>query len=130
VNFLDTILHGMPDFVEALCAQTDPDLFFPERGESTNLPKSLCQSCADQAVCLDYAITTRQQVGIWGGTSGNQRRRLAEAQGIDWDAPRQPVSHTAGVPDPKQRQFSEAGLESLRATAARARAAKAAKEAA
>ena len=61
----------------ALCAQTDPDIFFPEKGGSTTPATSVCAACDVQAQCLEYAITHDIRHGIWGGMSDNDRRRLS-----------------------------------------------------
>lgn len=64
---------------EALCAQADPEAFFPEKGGSTRLAKAVCRSCDVRAECLDYAMETNQMFGIWGGMSERERRRLKAA---------------------------------------------------
>lgn len=60
----------------ALCAQTDPDTFYPEKGGSTRPAKRLCGSCEVRQQCLDYALTNGERFGIWGGLSERERRRL------------------------------------------------------
>ena len=60
----------------ALCAQTDPESFFPEKGGSTREAKKVCQSCDVRAECLDYALGHDERFGIWGGLSERERRRL------------------------------------------------------
>lgn len=61
---------------QALCAQTDPELFFPERGGSTREAKRICRNCEARAKCLEYALEHDEQFGIWGGMSERDRRRL------------------------------------------------------
>lgn len=61
---------------EALCAQTDPEAFFPEKGGSTRDAKRICQSCAVRAQCLEYALENDERFGIWGGLSERERRKL------------------------------------------------------
>lgn len=63
----------------ALCAQTDPDAFFPEKGGSTREAKRVCRSCEVRAECLDYALDRGERFGIWGGMSERERRRLTRA---------------------------------------------------
>lgn len=60
----------------ALCAQTDPEAFFPEKGGSTREAKRVCMSCEVRAECLDYALAHDERFGIWGGLSERERRRL------------------------------------------------------
>jgi WhiB family transcriptional regulator, redox-sensing transcriptional regulator len=64
---------------KALCAQVDPEIFFPEKGGSVRDPKRVCARCEVRPECLDYALDTGQQFGIWGGLSERERRRLKQA---------------------------------------------------
>ncbi|MFJ3834494.1 WhiB family transcriptional regulator [Streptomyces sp. NPDC090054] len=59
-----------------LCAQTDPDEFFPDKGGSVATAKRLCLGCEVRQDCLDYALATGEQHGIWGGTTVRERQRL------------------------------------------------------
>jgi WhiB family transcriptional regulator, redox-sensing transcriptional regulator len=61
---------------KGLCAQTDPDAFFPEKGGSIRPAKSVCRSCEVRAECLEYALENDERFGIWGGMSERERRRL------------------------------------------------------
>lgn len=61
---------------DALCAQTDPEAFFPEKGGSTREAKRICESCEVRAECLQYALENDERFGIWGGMSERERRRL------------------------------------------------------
>jgi len=60
----------------ALCAQTDPEAFFPEKGGSTREAKKVCQQCDVRGECLDYALAHDERFGIWGGLSERERRKL------------------------------------------------------
>ncbi|GAB2758235.1 hypothetical protein GCM10027174_38080 [Salinifilum aidingensis] len=60
----------------ALCAQTDPEAFFPEKGGSTREAKRICQGCEVRDECLEYALEHDERFGIWGGLSERERRRL------------------------------------------------------
>lgn len=60
----------------ALCAQTDPEAFFPEKGGSTREAKRVCVSCEVRAECLEYALANDERFGIWGGLSERERRKL------------------------------------------------------
>ena len=69
-----------PEWQErALCAQTDPEAFFPEKGGSTREAKRICSGCEVRAECLDYALAHDERFGIWGGLSERERRRLRRA---------------------------------------------------
>ena len=61
---------------EALCAQTDPEAFFPEKGGSTREAKRICVGCQVKAECLEYALGHDERFGIWGGLSERERRRI------------------------------------------------------
>lgn len=64
----------------ALCAQTDPEAFFPEKGGSTREAKRICSGCEVKAECLDYALAHDERFGIWGGLSERERRRLRRGE--------------------------------------------------
>ncbi|WP_084155190.1 WhiB family transcriptional regulator [Agrococcus lahaulensis] len=61
---------------DALCAETDPEAFFPEKGGSTRDAKRICESCEVRAECLEYALENDERFGIWGGLSERERRKL------------------------------------------------------
>ena len=61
---------------QALCAQTAPEAFFPEKGGSTREAKRVCRSCEVRAECLEYALENDERFGIWGGLSERERRRI------------------------------------------------------
>ena len=65
----------------ALCAQTDPEAFFPEKGGSTREAKRVCVSCEVRSECLEYALANDERFGIWGGLSERERRRLKKQAG-------------------------------------------------
>jgi WhiB family redox-sensing transcriptional regulator len=60
----------------ALCAQTDPEAFFPEKGGSTREAKRICLGCEVRSECLGYALEHDERFGIWGGLSERERRKL------------------------------------------------------
>ncbi len=65
----------------ALCAQTDPEAFFPEKGGSTRDAKKICTGCEVRSECLSYALANDERFGIWGGLSERERRRLKRLAG-------------------------------------------------
>ncbi|MDH2429629.1 WhiB family transcriptional regulator [Sphaerisporangium sp. TRM90804] len=75
----------MPDVAwlrRAACLSEDPELFFPISAKGpghTQLEraKAVCHRCPVQATCLDYAMDTGQEYGIWGGTDPDERRAEA-----------------------------------------------------
>jgi WhiB family redox-sensing transcriptional regulator len=80
-----TSIFGLPDesswHERALCSQTDPEAFFPEKGGSTREAKKICVGCEVRGECLEYALENDERFGIWGGLSERERRRLRRAAG-------------------------------------------------
>ena len=70
----DSVEHEWQE--QALCAETDPEAFFPEKGGSTREAKRICKACAVRDECLEYALEHDERFGIWGGLSERERRRL------------------------------------------------------
>jgi WhiB family transcriptional regulator, redox-sensing transcriptional regulator len=64
---------------QALCAEVDPDLHFPEKGESSREAKQVCRGCEVRAECLQAALDRNERFGVWGGLSERERRRLRRA---------------------------------------------------
>lgn len=82
----------------ASCSVDDLDLFFPagttgDAVAEVEAAKAICQGCRVQARCLQFALETNQQDGVWGGTAPVERRKLRRA----WIAAHRP---------PLQRQRS------------------------
>lgn len=66
---------------QALCAQTDPESFFPEKGGGTRDAKKTCLACDVRPECLEYALENDERFGIWGGLSERERRKLKKRPG-------------------------------------------------
>jgi len=64
---------------EALCAQVDAELFFPEVGEHSRPAKLICRRCDVRIQCLQYSVDHNIAFGVWGGMSGRERRNLKRA---------------------------------------------------
>ena len=93
--FVDPVRLGMPGIrsavetdeanplswqSDALCAQTDPEAFFPEKGGSTRDAKRICTGCSVRGECLEYALQNDERFGIWGGLSERERRKLRRSR--------------------------------------------------
>ena len=66
---------------QATCRDTDPELFFPigNTGEASRLlvrARAVCADCGVRKECLEFALTTNQDCGVWGGTSEEERRDI------------------------------------------------------
>lgn len=71
-----------PNWEDAACRQEDPDLFFPVGviGSAllqTEQAKQVCRRCPVRETCLEWALSTGQHTGVWGGLSEMERRVLA-----------------------------------------------------
>ena len=69
---------------QAACRDTDPDLFFPVGStgpaiEQIAAAKLVCRKCDVQDACLEFALATNQEAGVWGGTDEDERRKLRKA---------------------------------------------------
>jgi WhiB family transcriptional regulator, redox-sensing transcriptional regulator len=72
------------------CRDSDPNLFYPlgrgrEALEQIEEAKAVCRTCPSREPCLDFALTFRQALGVWGGTSAEERRQILRGR-------RQPVA--------------------------------------
>lgn len=60
----------------ALCAGSDPEIFFPAHDDQGTEARQICGGCPVRAECLDYAIQADERHGIWGGLDPGERRNL------------------------------------------------------
>lgn len=77
------------------CAGMDTNVFFPERGGSARIAKMICNGngnpalgptrlpCPVREQCLRYALSNREQYGVWGGVAERDRRGMAVNLGIE-----------------------------------------------
>lgn len=61
-----------------VCAETDPEEFFPDQGESSETAKKVCQGCPVRETCLGYALDNEIEFGVWGGLSAIERQRIQQ----------------------------------------------------
>jgi WhiB family transcriptional regulator, redox-sensing transcriptional regulator len=67
--------------LDALCRDSNPDLFFPigTTGlalDQIDAAKVVCESCPVSRACLEFALATNQEAGVWGATTEEERRKL------------------------------------------------------
>ena len=77
----------------ALCRDTDPELFFPvgttgHALTSIEHAKRVCEQCKVTRDCLDFALETNQDSGIWGGLSEDERRAIRRHRAAELRAAR------------------------------------------
>jgi WhiB family redox-sensing transcriptional regulator len=63
----------------AACRDEDPELFFPIGNTGPALfqideAKRVCQRCTVMESCLQWALDSGQDAGVWGGLSEDERR--------------------------------------------------------
>lgn len=61
---------------DAACRGSDITLFFPTTDDEAGPGKAICASCPVRELCLEWALATRQDDGVWGGLTDTERRRL------------------------------------------------------
>jgi len=70
---------------KAACLDEDPELFFPVGTtgpalEQTERAKAVCARCVVLSDCLEWALDSNQDAGVWGGTSEDERRTLRRSR--------------------------------------------------
>lgn len=60
---------------KALCAEVDPEIFYPEKNTDGTVAKRLCLKCDVRVECLEYAVDNDERFGIWGGLNERSRRK-------------------------------------------------------
>jgi WhiB family redox-sensing transcriptional regulator len=81
----DMIIAEPPEWTrDGLCLEYPHVEFFPERGQDSTPAKAVCAGCAVKRECLAYALDGAEREGIWGGSSGRDRRTLRK-RGVTGD---------------------------------------------
>ena len=76
---LHQVLDGAREMTwadDALCAETDPDAFFPPKGHPSAPAKRVCMACPVRVQCLEWAMAHELDFGVLGGMSARERKRL------------------------------------------------------
>jgi WhiB family redox-sensing transcriptional regulator len=60
----------------ALCADTDPEIFFPAHDDPATEAKQICARCTVRPACLKFALENNERYGIWGGLNPAERDTL------------------------------------------------------
>ena len=68
--------HSQEWRARAACRDSDVSVFFPSSEEEAAVPKAICAGCPVREECLEWALATRQDEGVWGGLTEAERRRL------------------------------------------------------
>ncbi|GAA1148084.1 hypothetical protein GCM10009651_36010 [Microbacterium natoriense] len=80
--YTESFLRPEPWTVDALCATTDAEMFFPEIGDNATAAnaKKVCAACPVIAECREYAARTGQQSGIWAGVTARAIQKTERAK--------------------------------------------------
>jgi hypothetical protein len=79
LQLAELIIEGDTSWMkQGVCRGHEIEIFFPKRGDNqaVQAAKNLCSECSVRVECLEYALRTDQEAGIWGGTSGRERREM------------------------------------------------------
>ncbi|MFV8301254.1 WhiB family transcriptional regulator [Mycolicibacterium fortuitum] len=76
IGTFEHLINREPWQAEGICRQVDPEIFFPEKGQSTKDAKRVCANCPVAAECLEYALVNGERFGIFGGYSERERRQM------------------------------------------------------
>jgi WhiB family redox-sensing transcriptional regulator len=60
----------------AACRGVEPDIFYPASDEEAEVAKAVCEACPVRQPCLEYALSSRERDGVWGGATEKERRRI------------------------------------------------------
>ena len=81
-NFIE-VDTGSKWWERGMCYQRGTAFFFPEgdrdrQKELVNIAKAMCEACEVAQECLDYALATDEEFGIWGGHTEQEIRRFID----------------------------------------------------
>lgn len=100
--------------LDALCAQVDPEIFFPEKGYSAASARSICARCEVKDRCLAEALDNKERFGVWGGTVPQERLEILRRDDptFDWaEAVVPPYEKSRGGPWSENRTHCNRGHE-------------------
>ena len=85
LSIVDATWNNLSWRQHASCANLDTNVFFPvgltgTAIEQTNLAKSVCNDCPVANQCLEFALRTLQDYGVWGGRTEDERRAIRRSR--------------------------------------------------
>lgn len=61
-------------FTKAVCRGVNPEIFFPVEVNEARDAKIICGECPVKTECLEYALTNKEEYGVWGGATFRERK--------------------------------------------------------
>jgi WhiB family redox-sensing transcriptional regulator len=58
------------------CRGLDASIFYPDTEEEAEIAQQVCSECSVREACLEFALARREKVGVWGGATERERRRI------------------------------------------------------
>jgi WhiB family redox-sensing transcriptional regulator len=58
------------------CRGLDATIFYTDDDAEAEVAKAVCLECHVRETCLEYALARREKIGIWGGATERERRRI------------------------------------------------------
>ena len=85
LSIVDATWNNLSWRQHASCAHLDTNVFFPvgltgSAIEQTNLAKTICNDCPVAKQCLEFALRTLQDYGVWGGRTEDERRAIRRSR--------------------------------------------------
>ncbi len=79
------MLMPLPWMDRALCANFDPDAWFPTKGGAASIDvRAICDICPVVKECLAHVLSLDVHVeGIWAGLNKEERRKLRPGSNLD-----------------------------------------------
>lgn len=84
-SIVDATWNNLDWRLRSACTDVDTNLFFPvgltgDAIDQTNLAKAICRECPVQSQCLEFALRTTQDYGVWGGCTEDERRAIRRSR--------------------------------------------------
>lgn len=76
IGALQGLTNKEPWTENAICAQADPEVWFPEQGRTAAEARRICANCPVAVECLEYALKHNIGHGVWGGFSERERNTM------------------------------------------------------
>lgn len=58
------------------CRGLEAAIFYPDEDDDAEEAKAVCEMCSVRVACLEHALMSREKVGVWGGATERERRRI------------------------------------------------------